>query len=156
MTSRCQSFFEVRYTNEFLGYPCIAAASQNEVIVGDWSGNLLRATLSPFVVIKKVFAASKIGADIVVCNTLRSLALVTEDPLRCAVATAIPGELAVLRRPLEREDIRPTGHGCIRVDRQGGENVSVFWTVTSGGKHHEIRVHDGTSRIHLAQRRMKG
>jgi outer membrane protein assembly factor BamB len=89
MPSRFQSFSEVRYNNTFQGYPCIASVSQNEVVVGDWSGNLLRATLSPFDVQKRVFVASKVGEtlDLVVCNTLRSLALNPKDPMLCAVAT---------------------------------------------------------------------
>ena len=87
MPSRLQSFSEVRYTNECQGYPCIASVSQNDVVIGDWSGNLFRVTLSPFAVQKKVFVASKVGGNMVVCNTLCSLAPSPEDSLLCAVAT---------------------------------------------------------------------
>ena len=87
MPSRLQSFAEVRYTNECQGYPCIVSVGQNEVVVGDWSGNLLRATLSPFAVQKTVFVASKVAGHIA-CTTLCSLAPRPEDPLVCAVATS--------------------------------------------------------------------
>lgn len=86
MKSRCRSFEEVRYTDRCQGFPCLAAVGQDEVIVGDWSGNLVRVRLSPFAVVKSVFAAGKLFGSTPVNNLLRSLA-VADGTLRCAAAT---------------------------------------------------------------------
>jgi hypothetical protein len=88
MTTKCRSFGQVRFTENCQGYPCLAAVSQNEVIVGEWSGNLIRVRLSPFAVEKTVFAAGRILGTTPVNNNFRSLTLAPDDPLRCAVATS--------------------------------------------------------------------
>jgi hypothetical protein len=87
MSSRLHSFETYRYTNAYQGYPCLAPVSQNELIVGDWSGNLFFVTVSPFAVSKQVFVASKIFGDMIVKNMLRSLTISSENPMLCAVAT---------------------------------------------------------------------
>lgn len=87
MASRLQAFNEVRYTSDCQGYPCIASVGQDEVIVGDWSGNLLRAVLSPFDVQKKAFVASKIDGELVANSTLRSLVPASGVPNLFVVAT---------------------------------------------------------------------
>jgi hypothetical protein len=88
MTTRCRSFEKVCYTNNCQGYPCIAAISQNEVIVGDWSGNLVRVQISPFAVKSTAFVAGKLFGTTLVNNTLRSFATHPDDTLLCAVATS--------------------------------------------------------------------
>ena len=87
MSSRFDSFETYRYTDACHGYPCLAPVSQNELIVGDWSGNLFFVTVSPFAVPKQEFVASKIFGGMVVNNTLRSLTISSEDPMLCAAAT---------------------------------------------------------------------
>jgi hypothetical protein len=87
MTTRCRSFEKVCYTNNCQGYPCIAAISQNEVIVGDWSGDLVRVQISPFAVKSTAFVAGKLFGNTPVNNTLRSLATPADDTSLCAVAT---------------------------------------------------------------------
>jgi hypothetical protein len=87
MTTRCRSFEKVRYTNDYPGVPCLAAVSQNEVIVGDYSGNLVRVQLSPFAVKSTAFVADKILGDMLISHTLRSLATPPDDTLLCAAAT---------------------------------------------------------------------
>jgi hypothetical protein len=86
MASQLQAFNEVRYTDGYQGYPCIASVSQDEVIVGDWSGSLLRAVLTPFAVQKKAFVASDIDG-FVANSTLRSLVPASGVPSVCAVAS---------------------------------------------------------------------
>ncbi|WP_088253230.1 hypothetical protein [Fimbriiglobus ruber] len=88
MTTTCRSFDQARYIGNCQGYPCLAAVSQNEVIVGDWSGNLVRVRLSPFAVMKTVFAAGRILGSTPVNNIFRSLSPAPDDPGRCAVATS--------------------------------------------------------------------
>lgn len=88
MKSRCHSFEKVRYTDRCQGRPCLAAVSQDEVIVGDWSGNLVRVQLSPFAVKRTVFAAGKILGTTPVNNMFRSLAPAPDENFRCAVATS--------------------------------------------------------------------
>lgn len=88
MKTKCCSFAQARFTGNCQGYPCLAAVSQNEVIVGDWSGNLIRVLLSPFAVVNTVFAANRILGTIPVNNIFRSLSLAPDDPGRCAVATS--------------------------------------------------------------------
>jgi hypothetical protein len=87
MASRLQAFNEVRYTSDCQGYPCIASVGQNEVVVGDWSGNLLRAMLTPFTVQNKAFVASKIDGELVANSTLCSLVPASGVPSLYAVAT---------------------------------------------------------------------
>jgi hypothetical protein len=116
MPSRFQSFSEVRYYSREVGYPCIESVDQNEVVIGDWSGNLLRATLSPFDVHKTVFVASKVN-EFVVCNTLCSLARNPKDPMLCAVATR-GGHAAVWN---SRQD------QVVRVYPDNGPANSVAW-----------------------------
>jgi hypothetical protein len=87
MTTRCRSFEKVRYTNDCQGSPCLAAVSQNEVIVGDWSGNLVRVQLSPFAVKSTAFVAGKRFGTTLINSTLCSLATPPDDSLLCAVAT---------------------------------------------------------------------
>jgi hypothetical protein len=87
MTTKCHSFRQVRYADSCQGYPCLAAAGQDDVIVGDWSGSLVRVRLSPFAVAKTVFAAGRILGTTLVNNTFRSLSPAPDDPGRCAVAT---------------------------------------------------------------------
>ncbi len=86
MPPRFHTFQEVRYTDEHLKFPCLVAISQNEVVVADWSGKLFWVTLSPPGVKAEVFVASKVGAQTLVCNELRSLK-VAINPMKCAVAT---------------------------------------------------------------------
>ena len=87
MTTKCHSFRQVRFTENCQGYPCLAAVSHDEVIVGDWSGNLVRVRLSPFAVETRVFAAGRIFGTTPVNNPFRSLSPAPDDPGRCAVAT---------------------------------------------------------------------
>lgn len=87
MTTRCRSFEKVRYTNNCEGYPCIAAVSQNEVIVGDWSGSLVRVQIAPFAVKGTAFVAGKLFGTTLINSTLRSLATPSDDTLLCAAAT---------------------------------------------------------------------
>ncbi len=87
MQSRCRSFEKVPFTNACQGFPCIAPVSQNEVIVGDWSGTLLRIQLHPFVVKNKAFVAGKVVGDMPINNTLRSLTTAPDNTMMCTVAT---------------------------------------------------------------------
>jgi len=87
MSSGLRSFETYRYTDAFSGYPCIASVSQDELIVGDWSGNLFCVTVSPFAVSNQAFVANKICGDLVVNNTLRSVRTGTENAMLHAVAT---------------------------------------------------------------------
>jgi hypothetical protein len=82
----CQAFSEIRYGESIHGYPRITPVSQDEVIVCDWSGSLLRAALTPFTVLNKAFVASEV-AGVLVNNTLCSLVPVSGVPSMCAVAT---------------------------------------------------------------------
>lgn len=88
MTTKCRSFSQARYTGNCQGYPCLAAVTQDEVIVGDWSGNLVRVRVSPFAVVKTVFAAGRILGSTPVNNIFRSLTPAPDDAGRCAVATS--------------------------------------------------------------------
>jgi hypothetical protein len=75
MIGKPQALREIRYTKEHAGFPCLASVSQDEVVVGDWSGRLFRVTLAPGRVKAEVFVASKVGGQALVCNELRSLAV---------------------------------------------------------------------------------
>lgn len=86
MPSRLQAFNEVRYTSDCQGYPCIASLGQDEVVVGDWSGCLVRLLLVPFAVQNKAFVASEVAGAVVNC-TLRSLVPASGVSSLCAVAT---------------------------------------------------------------------
>jgi hypothetical protein len=67
------------------GYPCLAIINRNEVIAGDWSGNLVRFQLSPFSEIETVFAAERILGSTIVNNTFRSLCTQPSDTVSPAI-----------------------------------------------------------------------
>jgi hypothetical protein len=115
MPTRSRKLQEIRYTKEFAGFPCLAAVSQDEVVVADWSGKLYRVTLAPTGVKAEVFVAGKVGVQTLVCNELRSLA-VAANPLKCAVATR--GQYAAVWETTGR---------VVKVDTQNGSVSSVAW-----------------------------
>ena len=121
MTTKCLSLDQARYTGNCQGYPCLAAVGQNDVIVGDWSGNLVRVRLSPFAVVNTVFAAGRILGGTPVNNTFRALSPAPDDPGRCAVATS--GAHAV---------VWDGGSGTVRrVAPEAGPVHSVAWLDTT-------------------------
>lgn len=110
-------FRSFRFSEGHVGFPCVISLNQNEVVVGDHSGNLFWVTLTPPAIKKQVFVATKIGNDSLACQNLRSLALAPTAPLLCAVATR-GGHAAVW--DIENDNV-------LRINPENGPVNSVAW-----------------------------